>query len=252
MIPSRRLPPLVLAPLLLLAFAGAPANAERPFRVDLEAGAVWQERNDFAVPGSTGTLVRLAPYDKGPWAAFRGTFTWDAGKRWSLRFVGAPLSTTTTFTPTSPVLFQGESFAAGQPLTVDYRFNSYRATWYYRFASSGAVSFRGGLTAKVRDAKIALTNPQLSSAKTNVGVVPLLYGGIRWQAAERLALNLEAEGLAAPQGRAVDVALKGEWALTPRVSLSAGARLLEGGADNDEVYSFATFVYAVGGVSVRF
>jgi len=63
---------------------------------------------------------------------------------------------------------------------------------------------------------------------------------------------VEAEGLAAPQGRAGDVAFKGEWALSPRVSLSAGIRLLEGGADNDEVYNFATFVYAVGGVSVRF
>jgi len=252
MSPPRPLRPLLLAPLLLLALPAAPALSDGPFRIELEAGAVWQERNDFAVPGTTGTLVQLAPYDKGPWAAFRGTLTWDAAKNWSLRFVAAPLSTTTTFTPTSPVLFQNETFAAGQPLTVDYKFNSYRATWYYRFPSSGSVSFRGGLTANVRDAKIGLTNPQLSSAKTNVGFVPLLYGGVRWQAAERLALDLEAEGLAAPQGRAGDVVLKGEWALSPRVSLSAGVRLLEGGADSDEVYNFATFLYAIGGVSVRF
>jgi hypothetical protein len=245
------------SPVLLLwaacsALATPEARGEGRSRIDLEAGAVWQERNDFAVPGTTGTLVRLAPYDKGPWASFRGTFTWDAGDRWSLRFVVAPLSTSTTFTPTSPVLFQDQTFDAYRPLTVDYRFNSYRATWYYRFPSSGSVSFRGGLTAKVRDAKIALANAELSSAKTDLGVVPLLYGGIRWQVAERLAFDLEAEGLAAPQGRAGDVSLKGEWALTPRISLNAGARLLEGGADNDEVYSFATFVYAVGGVSVRF
>jgi len=244
--------PVLLLWAVCLALATPEARGEGRSRIDLEAGAVWQERNDFAVPGTTGTLVRLAPYDKGPWASFRGTFTWDAGDRWSLRFVVAPLSTSTTFTPTSPVLFQDQTFGADQPLTVDYRFNSYRATWYYRFPSSSSVSFRGGLTAKVRDAKIALTNAELSSAKTDLGVVPLLYGGIRWQVAERLAFDLEAEGLAAPQGRAGDVSLKGEWALTPWISLNAGARLLEGGADNDEVYSFATFVYAVGGVSVRF
>ena len=218
MSPARPLRSLLVAPFLLLASASAPARAESPVRIDLEAGAVWQERNDFAVPGTTGTRVALAPYDKGPWAAFRGTLTWDAG----------------------------------EPLTVDYKFNSYRATWYYRFPSSGSVSFRGGLTANVRDARIGLTNPQLSSAKANVGFVPLLYGAVRWQAAERFALDLEAEGLAAPQGRAGDVALRGEWALSRRVSLSAGVRLLEGGADNDEVYNFATFVYAIGGVSVRF
>jgi len=242
--------PVVVSAVLLVAVTEARGDGR--FRLDLEAGAAWQERNDFAVPGSGGTLVRLAPYDKGPSAAFRGTLTWDAGEHWSVRLVAAPLSTTTTFTPASPISFQDQTFAAGQPLAVDYRFNSYRATWYYRFPSAGAVSFRGGLTAKIRDAKIALTNPELTSAKTNVGVVPLLYGGVRWQAAERLAFDLEAEGLVAPQGRAGDVILKGEWALTPRVSLSAGARLLEGGADNEEVYSFATFVYAVGGVSIRF
>lgn len=229
-----------------------PVRAEGRFRIDLEGGAAWQSRNTFAVPGDTGNRVALADYDTGPYAAFRGTLTWDVSARWSLRFVAAPLSTTTTFTPDTPVLFQGESFAAGQPLTVDYRFNSYRATGYYRFPSSGAVSFRGGLTVKVRDARIALTNPQLSSAKTNVGVVPLLYGGVRWKVADRLALDLEAEGLAAPQGRAGDVSLRVEWALSPSLAVSGGYRLLEGGADNDEVYNFATFNYAVAAVSVRF
>lgn len=245
-------PTRVLVSLALVLLPAAEALGERPVRLDLEGGAVWQSRNSFAVPGDTGTRVALAEYDTGPYAAFRGSMTWDAGARWSLRFVAAPLSTTTTFTPTSPVLFQGESFAAGQPLTVDYRFNSHRATWYYRFPASGPVSFRGGLTANVRDARIGLSGADLSSAKTNVGFVPLLYGGVRWQAAERLALDLEAEGLVAPQGRAGDVSLRFEWALSPGVAVNAGYRLLEGGADNDEVYNFATFNYAVGGATVRF
>jgi hypothetical protein len=32
----------------------------------------------------------------------------------------------------------------------------------------------------------------------------------------------------------------------------AGYRVLEGGADNDEVYTFSMFHYAVAGVAVRF
>jgi hypothetical protein len=48
------------------------------------------------------------------------------------------------------------------------------------------------------------------------------------------------------------VSLKGVFRLSDRVDLDLGYRLLEGGADNDEVYAFAFFHYAVAGVRVRF
>jgi hypothetical protein len=90
------------------------------------------------------------------------------------------------------------------------------------------------------------------SVKENLGVVPLLYLYARYQATERFSLELEADALAAPQGRAEDVSLKGVFRLSDRVDLDLGYRLLEGGADNDEVYAFAFFNYAVAGVRVRF
>ena len=58
--------------------------------------------------------------------------------------------------------------------------------------------------------------------------------------------------LAAPQGRAEDVSLKAVVRLTDAVDLDLGYRLLEGGADNDEVYTFAFFHYAVVGLRIRF
>jgi len=241
--------------LLSVAIVFSPAldAAEPPrFSLELEGGAAWQARNDFAVPGDGGTRVELGRFDSGPAAAFRGTLTWDVGSNWTVRAVVAPLSLTTDFVPETPVSFQTTTFPAGAPLSVAYRFNSYRLSAYHRFPASGPVSFRGGLTLKVRDARIGLEGSGLADEKANVGVVPLLYGGVRWQASPRVALDLEAEGLAAPQGRAGDVALKAEWALSERVAFFGGYRLLEGGADNEEVYNFATFHYLVGGARIRF
>ena len=54
------------------------------------------------------------------------------------------------------------------------------------------------------------------------------------------------------QDLVLDVALRLEAKVSPKVDVFVGARTLEGGADNDEVYSFAWFAYAVGGVSFRF
>lgn len=241
-----------IAAALLLSAAAAPALADDRFRLELEGGAAWQLRNDFAVPGDTGTRLSIDDANGGPFAAFRGTLWWHLGERSSLRLLAAPLRTSATLTPDAAVDFNGTTFAAGQPLDVDYVFDSYRLSYVYRFRSSGPVSFRAGLTAKIRDARIELTQGALSSAKTNTGFVPLLYGGVRWQMTDALALDLDFDAAAASQGRAEDVALRLEAKVSPNVDLFVGARTLEGGADNDEVYSFAWFAYAVGGVSFRF
>lgn len=242
----------IAAALLISALAASGALADDRFRLELEGGAAWQLRNDFAVPGDTGTRLSIDDANGGPFAAFRGTLWWHLGERSSLRLLAAPLRTSATLTPDAAVDFNGTTFAAGQPLDVDYVFDSYRLSYVYRFRSSGPVSFRAGLTAKIRDARIELTQGALSSAKTNTGFVPLLYGGVRWQMTDALALDLDFDAAAASQGRAEDVALRLEAKVSPKVDLFVGARTLEGGADNDEVYSFAWFAYAVGGVSFRF
>jgi hypothetical protein len=237
--------------LALTAVFAVPAGAD-DFHATLEGGAAWQTRNDFRIPGDVGTLVELADYDSGPVPAFRATLTWDLTSRQSLRLLAAPLRVETTFTPDAPIVFQDLTFPAGQPTDATYVFNSYRLTWYWRFPSSGKWAFRLGATLKVRDAEIGLAGVPGRSVKDDLGAVPLLYVYARYQATDRFALELEADALAAPQGRAEDVSLKGVFRVSDRVDVDLGYRLLEGGADNDEVYTFAFFHYAVAGVRVRF
>jgi len=129
-------------------------------------------------------------------------------ERQSVRLLAAPLRIEQTFTPTEPVVFQDLVFPGGRPTDSRYRFDSYRATWYWRFAPSGKWSFRLGATLKVRSAEIGLSGDPGRSVKDDLGVVPLLYAYARYQATERFALELEADALAAPQGRAEDVSLK--------------------------------------------
>jgi hypothetical protein len=229
-----------------------PVRAAERFRLDLEGAAAWQTRNQFAIPGNSGTLVSLEQYESGPFPGFRGTLVWDVSERSSLRLLVAPLGLDVDFTPAAPIDFQGKTFAAGQPTRARYEFNSYRLSWLYRFPSSGAWSFRAGLTAKVRDARIALSSGSVAAEKTNVGPVPLLHGGVRYSPNERFTLDLDVDALGAPQGYAVDLALRAERRLGEKTSLFVGYRFLDGGADNDEVYTFATFHYAIAGLTLRF
>jgi hypothetical protein len=240
-----------MAPVLTLLVVLASGARAGDLRASLEAGPAWQTRNDFRIPGDGGTLVELAEYDSGPVAAVRAALTWDLSARQSLRLLAAPLRLETTFTPESPVVFQDLVFPSGRPTDATYVFNSYRLSWYWRFPPGKKWSFRLGATLKVRDAEIGLAGDPGSSVKEDLGVVPLLHFYARYQATDRFALELEADALAAPQGRAEDVSFKGVFRLSDRVELDLGYRLLEGGADNDDVYTFAFFHYAVAGVRVR-
>lgn len=238
--------------LALVNLTPAPAWAQDRFRLDVEGQTAWQIRNQFRIPGTTGTLVSLEDHANGPFPAFRATVVWDLGENSSLRVLAAPLRLSVDFTPQAPVAFQGKTFGALRPTRARYEFDSYRLTWLYRFDAPGAWSFRAGLTAKVRDARIGLASGSLSAEKTNTGVVPLLYGGARYAPGGRFAVDLDVDGAWAPQGYAVDVALRAEWRLAGKASAFAGYRFLDGGADNDEIYTFATFHYATAGLSVRF
>jgi len=238
--------PLRIALLLALGACAADGPARRPFAVELEGGAAWSMRNDVAVPGDTGTRFALDELTgSGPSPVGRLYASWMPSARQELRALVAPLRVSGEGQLDQPVDFAGQTFAAGVPTDATYRFDSYRLTWRYLVHDGARWDWRLGLTAKLRDAEIELAQGGLVARKTDTGFVPLLHVAADWQVAPDWRLALDVDGAAAPQGRAIDASLKGWWTLREGLELGLGYRALEGGADNDEVYTFAWFQQAV-------
>ena len=235
------------------ALASDEATTSR-FVVELEAGAVWQSKNDVRIPnneeGTRFSLVDLL--DNGPWPTGRLYLTWNINPRHGLRVLAAPLSVTETGVLTSPTSFAGATFDPGLPTEATYRFNSWRITYSYRFHNSSRWAWWIGFTAKARDAKIELDQNGTSAAKTDVGFVPLLHVRGWYKFTERWRLAIDIDALAGGPGRAEDASLKLYADVSRHLSLSVGYRTLEGGADVDEVYNFAWLHYAVASVSYSF
>jgi hypothetical protein len=63
---------------------------------------------------------------------------------------------------------------------------------------------------------------------------------------------MELDGAAAPQGRAFDFSATVNYQPTPRWIVAVGYRTIEGGADVDEVFTFAWLNAAIARVGVRF
>ena len=222
--------------------------------VELEAGPAWQSYNDVEIPND-GSATRFSLRDlagSGPWPAGRLYVTWNLNDRHGLRLLLAPFSLTETGVPDRPLRFAGASYEAGTPAEATYTFNSYRLSWRYRFHAGERTTAWVGVTAKVRDAVIALAQGSTTSRKTDLGFVPLLHLAGDWRFAPRTRLRLDVDALAGGPGRAEDAALELAYDLGPRWSVEGGYRLVEGGADVDEVYTFAWLHYAVASVVYRF
>ena len=258
LIPSR--PPLstviVVTAVTLLAVSVIPAtiDAQTPrIEIELEGGAVWVSRNNAEIPndGSATRFSLNTVTGQGHWPAGRAYVTWNINERHGLRVLLAPLSITERGQLDAPVRFLGEEYAAGTPLEATYTFNSYRLTYRYRFRRTETSTAWVGVTAKVRDATVALEQGAIFKRKDDLGFVPLLHLAGDWRVAPRTHVVADVDALAGGPGRAIDAALKlaydpgGPW------RVNVGYRTVEGGADVDEVYSFAWLHFAVAGVSLR-
>lgn len=248
-----RIPPLVLVAAAAIAVPCATAAQTPRLVFELEGGTVWQRSNDVEIPND-GSATRFSLADvtgRGPWPAGRVYATWNLGERHGLRALVAPFSLAETGVPDAPIDFAGERFAAGVPLDARYTFNSYRLTYRYRARATARTTAWVGVTAKVRDATIALEQGATTSRKDDVGFVPLLHLAGEWRAAPRWRLSLDADALAGGPGRAIDAALKVGYDLRDDLTLQTGYRTLEGGADVEETYNFAWLHYAVVSIAWR-
>ena len=221
--------------------------------IDLETGAVFTGYNDVRIPGDEGTFFSLKD-DLIPKTEFfyRLRLNYTIKSRHTFSLLYAPLETTSEGSVANDIFFEGVVFPANTDLTGTYKFNSYRLTYRYDIVRKPRFEFGLGLTAKIRDAEIALSSTGLASSKTNVGFVPIINFRLLWKVGDKFGLLLDGDALAAPQGRAEDVQIAATYNLSDSFRIRAGYRILEGGADNDEVYNFALFHYASVGLSYTF
>ena len=219
----------------------------------VELGAAWQARNDARIenepPNTRFAIDEIT--GSGPYAAGRVAFEWSPAERHRLRLLAAPLRIDDTGISDRTIVFRETVFDPGR-VRAEYRFDSWRLGYRYVFHDSERWTWSGGATLNVRDAEIRLSQDGTSRGRSDTGVVPLLALVGEWRFAPRWRALLDFEGLAAPQGRAIDATLQAGYDLTPSLHLSGGYRVLDGGADNDDLYTFARFDFAVLALQWRF
>ena len=229
-------------------------TARKVAQIGLELGPTWQGRNDVRIPGNSGDEFSLLDVaGVGPFLAGRLWVNWAPWRRHEFRFVWAPLRIEGTQALKQPISFDDTQFATGIDTKGAYKFDTYRWTYRFVFYDGERWKWRIGGTLLLRDAEISLLQGGAYASNSNIGLVPLIHfaGSVRF--AQRWSAELTADGLYVGKlGRAFDVALRFGFDVTDSWTAFAGYRMLEGGSDNDDVYTFAWLHYAVFALAYRF
>ncbi len=242
----------ITAVLIILLCIGY-SDSHAQLRLDVETGIVFSGYNDVRIPNETGTKISLTDDLKtDPNLFSRAKLIYKINDKHTITALVAPLRLEAEGSVNKTVRFEDEEFPPNTKLKSIYRFDSYRLTYRYDFHRE--KDFRAGLgfTAKIRDASISLKGANKEAEKRNTGFVPLINFRGEYRFSENWTLVLDGDALAAPQGRAEDVFLGVEYDMAQNVDIKLGYRILEGGADAGEVYTFALLHYIVIGAIIAF
>lgn len=239
---------LTLAGIGLAGFAAAsaaqgPASANAPrASVELELGAAQLQRNELQSPNDASAtrfdLARvLGTSSTQGTARVTVKIPTAGGDEWLA--VYAPLTFKGSAALGQTVVYEGSSFAGAPQTSASYRFDTYRLTWRRPVIQNAETTVRLGLTGLMRDAAISLSQAGVAASRSNTGLVPLLHGSVERRLGPRVSLIGDVDALGSGQGHAVDLSLRAQYAVDTRWAVSAGYRMLDGGADNDTLYNFA-------------
>jgi hypothetical protein len=251
-----------LLPIALLTFLAATGHADERSRaswgVEAEAERTQTTSNTLQKPnnssadrfdvvdytGRTDTLGRLSVWHTVDW--------WRTGSELRLDIV--PVILTGTQSSATALRFNGTTFQPDSPLTVLYRFNTYRFTFDLPILEGSVPSrleLRAGGTIAIRDAQIRLKQSTARSNFINYGPVPLAYGFGAWHFSKKVRLEGDIEAFPAPGGGGL-LDASSKLVVTPgeTTSLFLGVRYVTGGAVDNSIYNFLHQRSALAGIRV--
>lgn len=216
--------------------------------ISIEVGQTEAVFNSFAIPNTKEDKISLPVDDTLTSYRLSALFDLESGNQ--IYFLIAPLSASYKFSSTKNFEFDTEIFAAAQDTEVNYKFNSYRLGYLWKW-NYKTLNFWAGLVGKIRDAQIEVSQASKLRSYDNIGFVPLASFGFESYFTENLSVFSHTDALAASQGSAFDSQVEIRLNFE-KVSFSLGKRVLGGGADNDNVYSFAQFDTYYTGIKYKF
>ncbi|MBN1384385.1 MAG: hypothetical protein JW983_05870 [Elusimicrobia bacterium] len=218
----------------------------------IEGAYAYPSYSDISIPRSTINEFSLTDnLDADGQIAYRTELRYAFNKNHRLELLIAPLSITAKGVLPKNILFKTTQFSKGDIVDGLFRFDSYRIRYRYFFKTRNKYFKSIGFTAKIRDAEITLETDTVKSQKLNTGFVPLLNFIVNYPFKDNLNFEINGDALFSQYGRAEDIFLGLNYQLNNDLKINFGYRVVEGGSDVEEVYSFTWINYILLGIEYK-
>lgn len=226
------------------------------FVSSIQGAGVFPGYNDARLPGNTGSRLSYPEdLDANPTFSPRFEAGFLMGERHYAGFTGSLLTLSAVGTLDRDISFDNETFAGGSKVKALYRYDSYRLTYRYDFFMSESLRIGAGITGQIRVAELSLENESAGSSQEgsfkDTGVLPLVNYRIEWSPSPEWTFYTYGDLIITPSRRVEDVFFGTRYSFNNPLSIIVGYRLLEGGSDSDDVYTYALFHYVVLGLEIK-
>jgi len=224
--------------------------------IDAETGAAFNTSNAVQFPNETNSesdrINVTDEFGNGSSWFYRLRLGYTIAGRHTISALYAPLDFSYDGQFATPRTFGENTFLESEDVMLNYQFNSYRLTYRFEWINEGKFRFGIGLTAKIRDARIKVESAESTSETEDFGFVPLINFRAAYKFNDQWSVLLRGDALVGEQGRAEDIFLGGAYAPSDSHQFKLGYRILDGGADVEQVYNFALVQYAAVAYRYRF
>ena len=239
--------------ILLYVVISLPCLAFSQMTFTLESGMVFTQYNDVRAPNGdndSGSLFSLKDdfQEVQTPVYFRAEARYLFNEKHTVEVTAAPLAVESNDYIGNTIEFENQAFE-GNNISVNYQFNTYRLSYRYRIIDRSRFLMDLGASLLVRDAAITIRQDDRQASNTDLGYVPLISLNTVYKINEQFHAVLKGDALVGPVGRAEDFFLGLQYNPSSKLALKAGYRLIEGGADVDQVYNFAFFHFASFGLA---
>lgn len=225
-----------------------PFCAMAQLSAEFESGLAVNARNTIEFPNASASDAdRFDPtesFGRASTGYYRVRISYTIAERHTVSLLYAPLQFNFKGNFDLNTRIGNTTFSPEENVDLNYTFNSYRLTYRFAWVNEGKFRFGIGLTAKVRDAQIEVTSEESSASSDDLGFVPLLHFRAAYNFNDQWGILARGDALVGDQGRAEDVFIGGTFSPAPNQTVKLGYRVLEGGADVDQVYNFSLIHYA--------
>jgi len=224
--------------------------------ITVESGLVLTQYNDVRAPNgdnAQGSLFSLADdfQDIQTPLFFRAEVKYLINSKHTVEISAVPLTVESKGFDGSSLIFENETFEESD-INGNYQFNTYRLSYRYRIVNRPKFLLDLGASVLVRDAAITISQNDTKISNTDLGFVPLFSIYTEYIINKNFQAILKGDALVGPVGRAEDFFLGLQYSPSKNIDLKIGYRLIEGGADVEQVYNFAFFHFASIGLAFTF